>query len=220
MRWKVIWAGCLTWITLSATALPASAGAVSPGTGCDLRPEILGSVRGALRLRGLSEKELPALKDLECPSALSLSASHSLEVTRVRWDPALHSFELRLRCEPAGECLPFLVRAPMPATLMSQAELEKLRTDPERSIPPLRVVDVRHGAVPRSETSSETSKRMLVRTGQTVTLVWVAGGMRILRKVICLDRGALGDEVRTRGREGGPVVRARVAGVGLVETVL
>jgi chemotaxis protein MotA len=54
-----------------------------------------------------------------------------------------------------------------------------------------------------------------VRAGQTVTIFWEGGGMRITRTVVCLDSGSPGQQVRTRGQNGGRVVRAQVVGSGL-----
>jgi len=37
------------------------------------------------------------------------------------------------------------------------------------------------------------------------------------RTMVCLDRGSAGQQVRTRARQGGRMVRARVVGAGLVK---
>jgi flagella basal body P-ring formation protein FlgA len=43
--------------------------------------------------------------------------------------------------------------------------------------------------------------------------------MRISRRVVCLDAGGKDQEVRTRSKEGGRVVRARVLAEGLVKAL-
>jgi hypothetical protein len=119
-------------------------------------------------------------------------------VTKIHWDSVLRSFEIRLRCESSHDCLPFLVRvrlseSPFPARSPQSPEL-----------PP---------SIPRATT-------VMVKPGQWVELFWQQGGLRISRTVLCLDRGKAGEEVRTRGPEGGKVMRARVVAPGLVEAEL
>src|SRR5579883_2120164 len=57
----------------------------------------------------------------------------------------------------------------------------------------------------------------LVKPGQSVSLLWRLGTLRLVRTMVCLDSGRAGDRVRARGRDGGPVVRARVLSAGWLE---
>jgi flagella basal body P-ring formation protein FlgA len=52
-----------------------------------------------------------------------------------------------------------------------------------------------------------------------VTLIWEQGDMHIARRVICLDPGGKDQEVRTRSKEGGRVMRARVMAAGVVKAI-
>ena len=58
-----------------------------------------------------------------------------------------------------------------------------------------------------------------VRPGERATAVLVGAGLRMTASVTCLERGASGEIILVRGREG-RIFRARVAGPGQVEATL
>ncbi len=113
----------------------------------------------------------------------------------MRWDALLHSLEFRFQCKSAGDCLPFLVRLPFPDEPMGKPNAKRGNTP-------------QHG---------EMKSDFLVKPGQIATLVWEEKGLRMERRVVCLDAGRQGQQVRTRTRPGGRIVPARVIAPGLVE---
>jgi flagella basal body P-ring formation protein FlgA len=68
-----------------------------------------------------------------------------------------------------------------------------------------------------ADMSSISAAQSLVRPGEIVTLLWEDEQMRITRAMVCLDRGGKDQQVRTRAREGGRIVRARVLSAGMVK---
>jgi hypothetical protein len=192
--------------------LAAQAGAAT-GFGaaerCDAGPQIQRLVVEALEARGISEQEVLPFNEELCWRAARVRSGEAIELMKVRWDEVLRSIEFRLRCKTAGACLPFLLRvqtraggqAPSHATVAASSAAAWNSDSTEASV-------ARAVRLPR-----------LVRPGQMVTLIWEQGEMRVERRVVCLDSGARDQEVRTRGKEGGRVVRARVLAAGLVKAL-
>ena len=207
-RTGAIIARCLMWAAVAQANL-SSLRAQNLG-GCERGPEIRRLTLDALRPSAPSEITLPALEEVTCSGFIP--RQEALEVGKVRWDAVLRSFEVRLRCKTAGACLPFLAHVrPRPD--------EQARGSAARSAAP-DWANVTHRLQPERRTSGPATMHPIVRPGQAVTLFWEGGGMRITRTVICLDSGSLGQEVRTRGKDGGRLVRAQVVAVGLVKAML
>lgn len=172
--------------------------AAEPGADCKREAEIKTLIQAAIHQRGI---EVPLSLEANLCSALPATpGAGRLEIQSVRWDAVFHVFEFRLRCQPAGGCLPFLVRVPGEPTQPSPQALLEQRSERR---PPKPLSDV-----------------PWVRPGQTVSLIWVEGGMRLWRQVVCLDLGRAGQQVRTRTQPEGRIVRARVTGPGLLEAGL
>ncbi len=102
---------------------------------------------------------------------------------------------------------------------------EAQRFDPARNLTvPERVIVRRAPArVPgtritgrRRVRSEESSGPGEVRPGQTATLVWDGGGIRVAVPVTCLDRGSAGESVRARIVPSGTIVRAVVVQAGVL----
>ncbi len=193
---------------LGAVALPAGGLGVDLGPslpGCRHASEIRRLVRAAIETTEFGESATSPPDENWCASVPPLPPEASLQVVNARWDAVLRSFEFRLRCQPPSICLPFLVRWPAERRHGSKETTFRPRTDP-------------------SKISGQTALPFLgipvIKPGQSVTLVWQEGPLHLSRKVVCLDLGRVGQQVRTRPPQGGRIVRARVAGAGLVEAEL
>ncbi len=193
----------------SAALARATEGPLIPHPpGCERGQQIQGLIQSALRERGTAEQTSLSLDEMRCAPGAPIPAREALEVLKMRWDAVSHTLEFRLRCSSPKACLPFLVRLPMPAG-ESAPVFARPGQPASRSAPR-----------DRSTARAHISGPPMVKPGQVVTLVWGDGGMRMSRQVVCLDSGNQGQEVRTRGKQGGRIVHARVAGAGLVEALL
>jgi len=201
--------GCfLAWA--AGAQASASIAATNSESACEREPEIRLLARDALRQSGAADGEWPETEEVTCSGRIPRQAP--LQVAKVRWDAVLRSFEIRLQCKSAGACLPFLVHLrPNPddrtATGRTPSAVAHSTNGASRTLP---------GGSPSAPKAAHPS----VRAGQTVTIFWEGGGMRITRTVVCLDSGSPGQQVRTRGQNGGRVVRAQVVGNGLVKALL
>ncbi|HEY1271081.1 MAG TPA: flagella basal body P-ring formation protein FlgA [Terriglobales bacterium] len=171
------------------------------------------TIRAALQGRGVIEEDLPAPGDVSCPMLPRQAASQAFEVRSIRWDAVLRSLEFQVRCADAKRCLPFVVRVQTLQKKHLQAAADRrsvrgtvFRKEQEEFTP----------ALPKKGRSLEP---VLVKPGQSVVLLWESNGLKIRRKMVCLDRAAQGQQVRIRGREGGPVLLAVVMAVGLVRLI-
>jgi hypothetical protein len=176
---------------------------------CDSGQQIRQLVQQALHARGISEDNVLSFDEELCSRAAQVRDGESLELMKVRWDQVLRSIEFRLRCKSPAACLPFLLRVRTSA-LERHPSFSNGRSRDD-------------GQADRAQTEPTLMRTLplpkMVRPGQMVTLIWEQGDMRISRRVICLDPGGKDQEVRTRGKEGGRVVRARVLAAGLVKAL-
>jgi len=142
-----------------------------------------------------------------CSRAAQVRDGESLELMKVLWDQVLRAIEFRLRCKSPAACLPFLLRV----------RTRGFERHPAFSNGRSSGDGPAHGA--QTERTLTLRLPKMVRPGQMVTLIWEQGDMRISRRVVCLDAGGKDQEVRTRSKEGGRVVRARVVAEGLVKAL-
>jgi hypothetical protein len=131
---------------------------------------------------------------LDCAAAHGIPQASSLEVLRTDWNVRLRRWEYRLRCVRAEDCVPFLVwsgdgRSGDGKTSTTVAGL----------------------APPTLQAGGSIAAR-LVKRGQTATLTWDQGGIRIVLPVTCLDEGGLGQFVRVQLPNAGRTLRAEVVG--------
>ncbi len=166
---------------------------------CAAAARIRSLVQPALREAGYAGTTLPANSEITCPAALD--GTETLEVASVRWDGLVHSIEVRVRCT-RNACLPFVLHVPPTSG-------ETIH-NPGNSFPVWKSAGQRFPALDRPVHS-------LVRPGEIVTLLWEEGSVRMTRTMVCLDRGDAGERVRTRGKQGGHIVRGRVLATGLVK---
>jgi hypothetical protein len=187
----------VVWFLLSLHC--ASCQTAKSPAGCELAPEASRLVRSVIPHNGITDTEWSPITPLPCETVARIARASALEVVDTRWDPLVGTFDVRLRCNPPTACLPFLVRVERNASSATPRALPSLADRPLNR-------RVSANSVPR-----------LVKPGQLVTLLVQNGSMRITNQVVCLDAGAAGDQIRTRSKNGGRVVRARVLTASLVE---
>lgn len=146
----------------------------------------------------------PFLPVLDCGAADRIPEDTKLELSRKAWNPVLGNWQAVARCADSAECVPFLVRVP---GLPGEA-LHDTQTAPgaarQQSAPP---APSKQGAVD-----------LLVRPGETVSLLWDQHGIRLVIPAVALEAGGSGELVRARIARGGRVVRAVVTGAGKLRT--
>lgn len=203
--------GCFAWLFLSATCVAAGFRQPdTPVTNCAASPAIHRAVEKALLSIGWISWEAPAFESLRCYAPAS--TSETIAVNRVRKDPVLHTVELTLGCIPKEACRPFLVSVPDDKRLHPMRGEDTVRQETRSS--PYRT------GVPKTLRQNRIQPAPLVVPGQVLTLVWEQATLHLTRKVICLDRGNVGEEVRTRPIGIGHVVRARVIDASSVKAIL
>jgi len=152
---------------------------------------------------------------IACGAAGRIPEDSPLELSQMRWDPKLNSWETSARCARPADCVPFLVRV----------HGHDLLAETDRSVPaPAGAVaaPVMAWSTPRRSRWTNQpalafgSAKPLVRAGETVTLSWDEAGIRLVVPVVCLDPGGMGEKVRVRIVRTGRTVRAVVVNVGQV----
>lgn len=204
--------GRVVWLFLSASCA-CTAFAQQPEVrvpNCAANPAVHRAVESTLHSLGWASPEPATFESLRCSPPVS--TSESLTVKHWRKDPILHTIELRLGCIPSETCLPFLVSVPDVTPLQPLRGESTARQEPQSSPHFL--------GVPEALRQNSARPAAMVIPGQVLTLVWEQGSLQLTRKVICLDRGDVGDEVRTRPVGVGHVVRARVIDAGRVRAIL
>ena len=183
------------------------------------RNQIWRAISNALRLRGFEEGELPSARDLDYSGAVPTAQGELLEVTSITWDAVLQSLQFRLRCKESGNCLPFLVRVHGSESTVSPIVLSRIRR--EQAVPePERSSLATNSGNQRSRggaARAAIARISLVERGQPATLILKGDGVRVSARVICLERGSEGQEIRARSKEGRRLFHARVIGAGVLE---
>jgi hypothetical protein len=109
----------------------------------------------------------------------------------------------RIACVNSGECLPFFV-----ILHWSDPQERMAVLGPPRSHPV------------RLNLDPQVPKPLLVRAGRQATLLMQNGKMRIATPIICLQNGALGEEIRVSSLDHKRVVTAEVVDSGLLKGTL
>jgi hypothetical protein len=130
--------------------------------------------------------------DLHCNGAGHVPAGAALALTKTDWNPMLHRWEFTLRCARSGECVPFVVWS------AAAEERASLLWDVARDQP----------------------QDWVVKRGETATLTWDQGGIRVVLPVMCLEAGKVGQSIRVRVENAGRTLRAEVVGAGVVRVSL
>jgi hypothetical protein len=175
--------------------------AIAMAPGCAAWPAARAAIAAVLRRGGFTATAPPSLP---CELAARIAAADELEVAKSWPDPLRGTVEARLRCVPPANCLPFVV-AVEPSAPGSHARKAGTAARPGRN------------QATASPGPPSVRSAPLVKPGQSVSLLWRLGTLRLVRTMVCLDSGRAGDRVRARGRDGGPVVRARVLSAGWLE---
>lgn len=129
---------------------------------------------------------------LHCSGAGNVPAGAALELMKTAWNPLLRHWEFTLRCERAEECVPFLLWAD---------------AKPDREGFSARAL--------RDQPGDPVVKR-----GETATLTWDQGGIRVVLPVMCLEAGGIGQSIRVRLENAGRTLRAQVVGAGALRAIL
>jgi hypothetical protein len=133
---------------------------------------------------------------LDCAAAGGVPEEAQLELIRANRNEALERWEFSLRCAKPEACVPFMV----------WAHEEAPREDGPARDPGL--------------TAQGQGKILLVKPGQTATLVWDEGGIRVVLPVTCLEAGALGQVVRVRLKNVARTMRGEVMSDGTLQARL
>jgi len=142
----------------------------------------------AVRSLSLERRSGISPESFHCAGASSIPADAPLEMAKAVWNAGLQRWEFSLRCTRSGDCVPFLVWAGESREKESSDAVASARSgSPGISSSPSQPFDD-HAAV----------DERLIKAGQTATLRWDAGGIRIVLPVTCLDSGTLGETVRVR----------------------
>jgi hypothetical protein len=158
-----------------------------------------GSQNGAVNGAAAGKRE----SDLDCAGARGVPEGAALEITGSSWNAALQRREFRLRCLHAEDCVPFLVW---------------VHEAPPGSSPEHSYVAAEKPFVPAG--GGVGGADLLVKAGQTATLIWEGAGIRVVLPVTCLDAGGRGEFVRVRFKNTARVLRAEVLGDGTLRASL
>ncbi len=147
--------------------------------------------------------------NLDCAAAQAIPEHATLELAKATWNAALQRWEFGMRCNRAEDCVPFLVwTSERNTSAAGTAKAQPGNSDPRLSPDQLSTL------FPPQE-----SER-LVKAGQTATLSWDQGGIRIVLPVTCLDGGGLGQFVRVRFKNTARILRAEVLSDGTLRATL
>jgi Chaperone for flagella basal body P-ring formation len=202
---------CLAWTVISGSSLASATGGpnkTDTAPGCAGYAAVRHAIESALLTHGESPNGRLQWNSVRC--SVPVSERAAFVVAQVHRDPFLHTLDFRLKCVPAEACLPFLVSVPVvPGS--EEESATGIGRGTNVSAP-----GAHRQAAARD---AESQQSALVVPGQRMTLLWENGSVRITQKVICLDRGRAGEEVRTRPFGRGRVVRARVVNSEYVKAI-
>jgi len=194
---------CLAFVLVGAALLAAPLHAQVPRRVAGMHADATKSCAEIERFVSAAAKKsdtLSGLGDFHCAGAHAVPAGAQLELTKTAWNGALRRWEFALRCASPEDCVPFLVWA---------------GGDRNSSVA---------GASASSQSiwanAAANPGPQLVKAGQTATLTWDAGGIRIVAPVTCLDAGTLGQKVRIRFKNAVAILRAQVVGAGELQAGL
>jgi hypothetical protein len=154
-------------------------------------------------------RDLPDGATLEWLRPLAANQEHpGLEVTGFDWDHRQQSLQVRLRCGARASCGSFVVHVVLPPELSDkwrdQLGLGRTRSSAEAS--------------PTATANGDDSE--LAEKGKPATLILDDGTMRISLRVICLQGGALNQQIRVVEAKSQRVFHAEVVGAGLLHAAL
>jgi hypothetical protein len=154
----------------------------------------------AQRWRG----ELPDAARLEWRPPAAIEEHPTLQVMGLDWDNRQQSVQVLLRCSKRASCGSFLVHVFFPAPLGEEWRKQVAGSGLNS---------------PSGELTSATGA-VLAERGKPATLILDDGNMRISVRVICLQAGALNQQIRVFEAQGRRVFHAEVVGLGLLHASL
>ena len=108
------------------------------------------------------------------------SPLHAVQVATARFDPVLRGWKLGLRCDPTAACIPALAF---------------VHSDDRKLV---------------LGTAGRSRKQIVLRPGDRKQLVIRTDAVRVTVPVVCLQRGAVGEQVRLREWKGTRIFLATV----------
>jgi hypothetical protein len=157
-----------------------------------------------LRRRGIQGES--AGSALAWPSGLTTAQENpALQIVGEKWGSG--SLQLRLRCVEREACGSFLVRASLPQ--LDEASGKRTTRSSGGSSADL---------VPRIAPSLNKS-RNLAEAGGRATLIMDSGAVHISLPVVCLQRGALHEQIRVRDAGSSRIFSGEVLGLGVLRAV-
>src|ERR1700688_2396012 len=129
---------------------------------------------------------------LNCAALPVIPEATPLELTRTVWNQPARRWEFELHCVRGEDCVPFLISVQEKKILRSGGlaawwpQSNQLATDQPMNA---------SVATSTLTATAGGSRKPLVRPGQTATLRWEQGGIRVVIPVTCLDGGSAGELV-------------------------
>ncbi len=152
-------------------------------------------------------------EELDCASAQSIPEDADLELVRSHWNAGLKRREFAVRCVKPEDCVPFL--------LWTREHGDNRRARGAIAAAKIAAGDVfAAGRSSSFESPTGPASRLLVKAGQTATLRWDEGGIRVVLPVTCLDGGGSGERVRVRLKNAARVLQAEVLDDGTLRASL
>jgi Chaperone for flagella basal body P-ring formation len=137
----------------------------------------------------------------------ALKPNPALEVAGAAWDSLRPVLQLRLRCAEPALCSSFLVQLPVP---QSQEALWRRRLEEHSAF-------AENRGAPQTPKAKAIAGPPLTQPGDAATLILQSGAISISLPVVCLQRGALRQEIRARDASSRRIFQAQVIGTDLLE---
>jgi phosphatidylserine/phosphatidylglycerophosphate/cardiolipin synthase-like enzyme len=164
------------------------------------------TVEEFLRSAGWPESQLPVEFTLHGETA---PAEASLQVVQVSWDDRQSAVNFHLRCRAQKQCANFLVQAPASA---------RQAIDWQEQLKHTSASGVNYAA--GISTYTHLHAPLLAKAGETALLSMQSDGVRISVRVVCLQRGTLGQVIRACDLQSHKVYRAEVVSQGVLRAIV
>lgn len=154
------------------------------------------AIANFLEQRGVSRTAPPS--DMRLPSGLmSRQKSPELEISGVTLNPFSRKLQIHVRCHAPADCGNFLALLPAPATFQNASLLQKK--------------EQRRSALLKANSGPKLAPK-LVRPGSAAVLTLESKNIRLKVPVVCLEAGALAQQIRVRDPETQKILQATVVG--------
>ena len=173
-----------------------------PITEATVRIAISRFLREPGRLEPGQRGDLPDAARFEGLNSVAAAEEHpSLQMTGLAWDNRQQSVQVRLRCSSRVSCGSFLVHVILPAARGDEWH---------HQIEPAIGLDSPEAAL----LAATEDGPALAEKGKPAILILDEGSMRISVRVVCLQRGALNQQIRVLDAKSRRVFYAQVVGAG------